>query len=182
MKWLGSLLLAIGVTLIGASFATISASSAFTYSFGDYVNFEIPGFVGSAMLEVYLNSTNVTGYVKIIEPNGHAYSSRLPTTVYLYPGNWTVELVSETVQVVKTVVINETVATNCSNVTTQRVVSVPTLVNVSKPVVNATAKLHVLSAYPVGNPVLVRAVGFVFAATGAGLYLTNLVKSRLKSK
>jgi hypothetical protein len=174
MKWLGSLLMAIGVTLLGASFATLSVSSAFVYSFGDSINLQVPNFVTSALLQVYLNSTNATGYVQVVRPDGYAYYAKLPTTVYLFPGNWTIRLVSETVQVVRTEVVNETIKTNCSNVTTQRVVNVPALVNVSKPLVNATAKLHVLSAYPIGNPVLARAIGLTLIVVGTAVYIVNL--------
>jgi hypothetical protein len=178
MRWLGSLLLAIGVAFLGVSLVTFSVPYSYTYSFNNTLTVDVPSFVHLSELKVYINSTNVTGYVEVIEPDGLSHVSELPVVLYLYPGNWTLKLLYERYVTERLEVVNYTVSTNCTNVTTQKVIKVPEVVNSTKAVINATAELRVLQAYAVGNPEAFKALGFALTLLGALTYAAGYLKGK----
>ncbi|MCQ4341983.1 MAG: hypothetical protein RXN77_00500 [Sulfolobaceae archaeon] len=178
MRWLGSLLLATGVAFLGISLVTFSVPYSYTYSFNKAFTVEVPNFVQLSELKVYVNSTNVTGYVEVIEPDGLSHVSELPADLYLYSGNWTVKLLYERYVTERFEVVNYTVSNHCANVTTQKVIKVPEVVNSTRAVINATAELKVLQAYAVGNPEAFKALGFALTLLGALTYTAGYLKGK----
>ena len=178
MKGIAGLLIALGLTLIALANASITTPVTNIYSFGDHLNLSVPSLVESSLAKLSLNATNVTAIVRITTPSGTVEEVKTPYYFNLYPGDWKFQLVSELYVKEVTKVINVTEPTQCGNVTTQRVVQIPQLVNSTTPVTNVTLTVTIYKMSVIGYSSLVGPLGFGLTAVGAALLVASIIRER----
>ena len=178
MNGVAGLLIALGLTLVALANASITTPVTNSYSFGDHLNLNVPGLVESSTAKLSLNATNVTAIVRITTPSGMVEEVKTPYYFNLYPGDWQFQLVSELYVKEVTKVVNVTQQTNCGNVTTQRVVQVPELVNSTTPVTNVTLTVTVYKMGVVGYSDLVEPLGYAMTVIGVLLLIVSRLRER----
>ncbi len=172
---LSGLIIALGIALLSLALtsinATVTLNSTFTSSYSIY----IPGTAIGTM-QLSQNATNVTTYLLVIH-NGEREIVRLPITLYLSPGNWTIMPYNETYYQTVNKVVNVTEKTNCGNVTVQKVIKVP-VENVTKKLTSPViVKVNIYRMYLVESPGLIEAIGISTLIIGLALFVVERFRS-----
>ncbi|MCY0860546.1 MAG: hypothetical protein OWQ54_08965 [Sulfolobaceae archaeon] len=168
---LSGLIIALGIALLSLALTSINATVTLTNTFTNSYSIYIPG-TAIGTLQLSQNATNITTYLLVIH-NGEREFVKLPATLYLSPGNWTLMPYNETYYQIVNKVENVTEKTNCGNVTVQKVikVSVENVTNkLTSPVI---VKVNIYRMYLVRDPGLIEVIGISTLIIGIALFVVE---------